>query len=159
MNDPIHQLYEVTRGYWRLNIKRALGALLKIGIIYENGNSDIGIVRDIEKAIYFYNFSMDQKSVFAPINLCNILFNDSIYGDKVLARNIVSRYLDVFKKYAHLSSGIIPYNVATYFLNDHFGIQDRRKNFEQGLEWVELAARFGNENAIRFLRDLDNRQI
>lgn len=134
-------------------------ALLNIGVIYENGDSELGIKINIRRAIYFYTFSMEFKSILAPINLCNILFTDTIFGNKEEARKIVFHYLDAFEKNAHLSYGIIPYNVGLYYINGHLINQDKRKNVELGLPWIELAAYHGNENAINSLDMADKKVI
>jgi TPR repeat protein len=131
-------------------------ALLNIGIIYENGDSDKGIVKNIRKAIYFYKFSIDYGNPLAIINLCNILFDNPYYRDVSLAWKLVLENIELLNSKANIHNGIIPYNIGLYYYNGHlYGKPNKYENFIQAKYWLNLALNFGHASALTILNKLN----
>lgn len=129
-------------------------ALFSIGTIYHHGQKELGIQKDLKKAIIWYEKASEEGHLNAKINLASILDQPPFDFDDVLrARKL---YVEVFPQVSELAQNgdpVMQYQLGVFYQNGYGrSIKGDKVEWEEAYKWFKLSSDGGFEYARKALK-------
>jgi TPR repeat protein/RNA polymerase-binding transcription factor DksA len=133
--DVAFQWFEKAATYFNIDSINALG------VCYESGQ---GVDIDLEKAAGYFETAMNNGHVLAARNLANYYYRGKHFE---VDRN---KAADIWESLAKAGDILSAKDIGICYENG----QGRDKNLKQARAWYKIAADGGNEDAIKYLKEL-----